>query len=327
MTTTTLTAPATRVDALLLVRLLPPAKRPLAPSRLRRELERLLPEPLEDDEWRATLARLREQGKLAPRGCQLTDAGRAAVLEFLGLSEPPPRTDWRALKSKYLFPKALGLQATEQTHKLLGKQDQVAALILKREHQLPLGPGATLPAVLEALVCRELGYPSATTLREVREAKLAEMGAGPDLARRVLGAEQTKGGLDGLRDAVLRGWLREERGPAAATPEPREEERTFDLTAFARTALAAARASATGRFGDNKVFINHAWRQWAAEPGVPPMDLDTFKARLVEANREGLLTLSRADLVQAMNAEDVRESETHYLNGSYHFVLLEEPRA
>lgn len=48
-----------------------------------------------------------------------------------------------------------------------------------------------------------------------------------------------------------------------------------------------------------------------------------FKARLVEANRDGLLTLSRADLVEVMDPARVTESETHYLNATFHFVLVE----
>ena len=54
------------------------------------------------------------------------------------------------------------------------------------------------------------------------------------------------------------------------------------------------------------------------------MDLPTFKQRLTEANNAGLLTLSRADLVEVMDHTDVQESETRYLNAEFHFVLLEK---
>jgi hypothetical protein len=57
------------------------------------------------------------------------------------------------------------------------------------------------------------------------------------------------------------------------------------------------------------------------------MDLDTFKHYLTTANQQGLLYLSRADLVQAMNPQLVALSETHYLNGEFHFILLQEPTA
>jgi hypothetical protein len=47
-----------------------------------------------------------------------------------------------------------------------------------------------------------------------------------------------------------------------------------------------------------------------------------FKKQLVEANRIGLLNLSRADLIQAMNPDDVAKSATRYLNAVFHFVRL-----
>ena len=57
-------------------------------------------------------------------------------------------------------------------------------------------------------------------------------------------------------------------------------------------------------------------------PTFRTMDLDAFKERLAEANNARLLDLSRADLVQAMDPEDVRESEVHYLNATFHFVRI-----
>ena len=90
--------------------------------------------------------------------------------------------------------------------------------------------------------------------------------------------------------------------------------------------LAAARHCPTGWFGDNKVFVSHVWRQLHEEPGVPPLDLPAFKQRLVEANQAGLLTLSRADLVQVMDPADVRDSEIQYLNATFHFLLVERNR-
>jgi hypothetical protein len=54
--------------------------------------------------------------------------------------------------------------------------------------------------------------------------------------------------------------------------------------------------------------------------------LPEFKQRLVEANAQHLLHLSRADLVEAMDPELVAESRTSYLNATFHFVLLEGDR-
>ena len=54
------------------------------------------------------------------------------------------------------------------------------------------------------------------------------------------------------------------------------------------------------------------------------MDVADFKNRLVQAHRARLLELGRADLVEAMDPADVRESATPYLNAVYHFVRTEE---
>ncbi len=40
------------------------------------------------------------------------------------------------------------------------------------------------------------------------------------------------------------------------------------------------------------------------------------------ANNARLLDLSRADLVQAMDPDDVRLSEVNYLNATFHFVRI-----
>ena len=58
----------------------------------------------------------------------------------------------------------------------------------------------------------------------------------------------------------------------------------------------------------------------------PRLELAAFKERLNEANQRGLLRLERADLVEAMNPDDVRESETTFLTATYHFILIERDR-
>lgn len=74
------------------------------------------------------------------------------------------------------------------------------------------------------------------------------------------------------------------------------------------------------------MFISALWRASQREPNFPRLTLPEFKQRLVEANAQHLLHLSRADLVQAMDPQSVAESETSHLNATFHFVLLEEAR-
>ena len=84
----------------------------------------------------------------------------------------------------------------------------------------------------------------------------------------------------------------------------------------------SSRNCPTGHFGDNKVFIAHVWRALQADPAFRGMELATFKEHLTEANNARLLDLSRADLVQAMNPDDVHQSEVHYLNATFHFIRI-----
>jgi hypothetical protein len=234
------------------------------------------------------------------------------------------------VKNTLLVPRALGLAAGAAP----ADADKLAALLLKRKLGLPTGTGNTLTAVFEAIACRELGYPDLATLADLKAAVLGKAVGGDPLKTadakavvpRVL-LNARRGGIDGLRAVALAGWADDgatepEPAPVPARP-PAEAEEPFDLETFAHTVMAAARTCPTGWFGGNKVFISHVWGQLRDEPRFAPLGLAGFKEKLVEANRAGLLTLSRADLVQLMDPADVAASETTYLTATFHFVLAE----
>jgi len=73
------------------------------------------------------------------------------------------------------------------------------------------------------------------------------------------------------------------------------------------------------RFGPRKVFISALWS--ALDTAGYRIARDMFKRRLVAARAAGLLQLARADLVAAMPAELVRDSQTIDLGAEYHFVI------
>jgi hypothetical protein len=100
--------------------------------------------------------------------------------------------------------------------------------------------------------------------------------------------------------------------PAASEP--------LSLARWAREVQAVANATTTGRYGDERVFIVSVWYAAQALPTLAGTPLPAFKARLVEANRAGLLRLHRADLVGAMDPALVRESETQHLTATFHFI-------
>ncbi|NVJ00907.1 hypothetical protein HV824_22705 [Myxococcus sp. AM009] len=105
--------------------------------------------------------------------------------------------------------------------------------------------------------------------------------------------------------------LSDERGDAKtdAPPSP---------SAFAERVLSVARALPTGRFGANKVFISHVWKALQPEWSTR----EAFDAALLEANRTRQLSLTRADLVSAMDPKDVAESEVRSFGASFHFVVV-----
>jgi hypothetical protein len=75
------------------------------------------------------------------------------------------------------------------------------------------------------------------------------------------------------------------------------------------------------RFGPNKVWIGRAYDEMKKrDPSLTP---EQFKEKLVEANRAGHLTLSRADLAAHLDQDDVRDSLTTYANSEYHFIVDE----
>ena len=238
--------------------------------------------------------------------------------------------------------------ATPNTPSLKTKP-ALAAHLLRQQLSLDVPENAKLPVVIAATVCKTLGFPGISDYKTLEArvlekllgtpAGLTPAAATEQFIRHRLGARQGK--PDEIRTSALRRWLAEEghpkatdssgdREPAAAYPTvTADSDRGGNaaLADFARRAVEAAGQSATGWFGDNKVFISHAWKGLRSRgEGHGAVDLAEFKQQLLRANTAGLLELSRADLVALMDPADVRESETRYLNTSFHFILLERGR-
>lgn len=95
-----------------------------------------------------------------------------------------------------------------------------------------------------------------------------------------------------------------------------------DLEAFAKATIAAAKkVPEAGRFDDDRVFISSTWLKLPAEIAEEIGSLDAFKVRLVEAQRAGLIRLSRADLVGRMNRHLVAGSAIRVLGEDrFHFI-------
>jgi hypothetical protein len=356
------------IEALVLVRFLTAGAKGLKTAGLRKDLA-----PLLEHRWSGNalsevidralvkLVSLRlvafrsAKSKRAVPLADLTPEGRQAALALLAVDELParPKPSWASLKKTFLLAPALGAGGPSSS---LGKDDNLRALLLKREYDLPLGDWPSLKEAKNEWLRKMLGMGKREKVTlETVQAVLFRRESGDDrsepaspkkaldrlLARRLRARrDDTKE----LRDAILRNWVDRglerpsvEKGaqegsssqdtaeePPASLPGVSDGE--IDLESFSRKVLEAAYKSPSGWYGDNKVFIVHAWRAIEHDSELSGIDLETFKRRLAEANNARLLDLARADLVQAMDPEDVRLSEISYLNATFHFIRIDSQR-
>lgn len=283
---------------------------------------------------------------------RLSESGKSAALRFLGLTDLPEKLNWKQMIEKHLFPQLTGVS--------LKPKQKAEVPLLQRKYGLHVPDSATLARALDALVCKELGFEQLSDLKALRAAvlsrhlKLQSEVKPADIDKQFVALDfGLRNASDKLPLAAIRAWASGDgveppahaprthttpthaaathTAPTNAAPThatathtaPAAAAHAFNLADFAARAVRVARGLPDGRFGDDKVFISRAWRAWQSGGQSPSLDLPAFKQHLIEANRAGLLKLSRADLVAAMDPADVRESETHYLNAQFHFILVQ----
>lgn len=299
---------------------------------------------------RELVTRLPTRRKKDVPSVALTPEGTQAALGFLNVSELPAKTTWASLKKSLLLARTLGLPAPGPDFSKMGG---FQAVLLRQRYQLPLGDYPDLRSVKSELMRKllNMGPKEAITVPAIKtELTRKFLNMGPKdkitldtiqsaLLGRELGEHRPadpKKTLDRLisrqvgarreadaewREAVLRHWVDESiDGQAPQPPAPSHGPPSFDLADFARKVKAVADACTSGRFGSDKVFISHVWNSLQDDSDFHLKDLAAFKQHLGEANNARLLDLSRADLVQAMDPEDVRLSEVSYHNATFHFI-------
>ncbi|MEX0718284.1 MAG: hypothetical protein WD066_16945 [Planctomycetaceae bacterium] len=298
---------------------------------------------LGDGEWRTSLDRtldeLQQCGLIERKPFGMTAAGETSALAWLGLSSRPVKLGWAAIVNRHVIAKALAIDPTNKAQlDRLTKADHLRAAVLRKSFDLPCDPVPTLSQALNALAWNQLtaawkgDVPKGAdfTRKRVLQVVLCD-GRNVDPAKhvpaRITGARNTSPAE--LRTAVTCRWL---DALDAVTPPSIEYADSdspphappFDLSVFARRIIDVARASDTGWFGDNKVFVSHVWNRFRHEGNGAGMTRDGFDRHLVDANRKSLLTLSRADLVSAMNPDDVRDSEIRWSNSTFHFIRIDD---
>jgi hypothetical protein len=256
---------------------------------------------------------------------RLTDDGAKRAAALVGKRSRP--LSWRFVVERVLPGRALGTQIDGADL----DAERLRAVALARG--LGLGDEKlTLTQARDRIAWKQLGVDSTEpfTIRAVmsellRRALDSDRALPPEravalLSARAVGAPRTDAGA--LRRALVARYLATTtttttttapaKAPVPAAAQGGETDRASEI-------LAAARRMTTGRFGDDKVFISHLHRVAAR---TPTTTLDEFKNELVRLHTRGLITLARADLVEAMNPADVAESETRYLSATFHFVRL-----
>jgi hypothetical protein len=339
-----------RLDLLILARLATTMRQPPSVGKLEADLLPFVEARLSRREWSSLLAErlgaLQTSGAIDARRVP-TPKGLERLRGALGVRELPARWSeiWRAL----LPALALALPGAQWSE--VASADELRARIIRQEHRLSLPELPTLAQAVDAWIWQALGLPEmgSLTLGKLRRAVLeralgtslraksiAAKDAGRWLASSAIGT--TTRDVAASQRALVGRWLLAAEEPVAAddreAPSAREDapaqplaREPLSLERWAEQVQALADATRVGRYGDERVFIASVWRAAQAGPAALHGPLLAFKARLVEANRAGLLRLHRADLVGAMDEQLVGESETRHLNATFHFVETHPRRA
>lgn len=120
--------------------------------------------------------------------------------------------------------------------------------------------------------------------------------------------QQRSAATDGMSSDT--GWIPPQPSVAAAADA---------LLLAVREAM--PRVGSDGRYGKENVFVSALWQRLARDRRLQDLSLDHFKRWLVAANREQLLALARADLIDDMDARLVEDSKIEDLGAIFHFVL------
>ncbi len=232
---------------------------------------------------------------------------------------------------------AVDAQAWQQLG-VAGKGSLTAAQVKLALMQQALGiPVRTVAEAVNAWCWTILGQPPQVTFpmaklrRVLLERTLGESLRAPALdAGKVAewlstkAAGTTTSSIESVRRALVSRWLfggtAESTPPASEAVEKLPSTQPIELEPWARQVQAVAEATEAGREGPDRVFIASVWRALESVPALAGLSLEAFKARLVEANRAGLLRLHRADLANLLDRALVQESETQHLTATFHFI-------
>jgi hypothetical protein len=264
----------------------------------------------------------------------VTETGRAAVSQTLGIGAPAKWPTWAALCNNYLVPHALGIHpATAEERKKAASAGGLAGIVLSQKENLPTT--AKIPTkkqAVDALLWRQVGRETSEpfSLGAVKAWLLKQFIGDPDspltanrieamLPARAIGARRAD--INALRKTILADWCR----PAAPEPTPAPERpATFadNPEGFVADVYHAARATTTGWMGETLLLIAPLYLTYREQTRREDLTLEAFKAELLNAHRARRLSLQRADYVDPHEQEARRTSEIIFLNDTFHLLRV-----
>lgn len=290
---------------------------------------------------------------------RLTEAGRSAATEWVGIRKRPPRAGWLLLSGEVLPARALGYSAQELHKKEKDRADWLRAEVVRQHFSLPLAPWSSPSAVRDAVGWRLLASGAPTDVIARAQGARGAFASGSILGAltcaylrlrtipklehvlSVLAEHATgAGALDAtsLKSALGMRLLRRVpdspaggSAPEKAFASPLQGARNSaqaesaewspgDLATFAAKVVQAARRSKDGWLGDDMVFVSHTFRMFQAPDGS--VSLAAFKRALLDAHRAGLLTLAGADMPQTLAPAELDESVVRHGATNFYFVRV-----
>ena len=289
------------------------------------------PLELEVDQWNHALetvvGELKREHLVSFASSQVTRQGHELLRDFLGLHSPPDSERWATLRNRYLIAKALGVcLENDSDWQRLGTADGLRVAVMVQGYELPVSPVVSVSECLDELARRQLSRTTTTSDDDVfaRDQVLSTrlmpgLSGKPERVLPMLLTEAVDDSPESIRTAVLQNWVRRLNGVEARKPS----ESGFDLKTFSQRVQHAGELVELPRYGESKVFIQHVWDVFRKQSDETQWSLADFKQRLVEANRENLVTLSRADLVGVMDLQLIQASEIRLPHATFHFVRLQ----
>jgi hypothetical protein len=326
----------TLVEDLILARLIAPPKG-YSEGALKKDLGKFFSELLGESQWNDLFGRVLpatvSRGLAAPKPLALSEQGASEARRRWKIGALPARDKWNFIRKFHIVPRLSGIQAERLPR---GKYaEALARALLVSEYGLKVDSLAP-SEVLNALMWKLLNLPGKGEPTANKLVSQIALGDKPQAKLPALCTKLAKKATDckprgDLVTAAIQSSIkrRGQKAPAQAKPPvvssasiPTADNRPPDLAAFASRVRSAAQHAASGRFGDDKVFVSHVWKALEHDPAIGCPTRDEFYQQLLDAHRKGLLELTRADLVERMDRNDVAQSEIRYLSSTFHLLTI-----